>query len=94
MRAAEDIIRTVQLTEKGTLLTEQANQYLFEVDRTATKPEIARAVTQLFKVHVTQVRTLNQRGKLKRERTAHFGRTARRKRAIVTLRAGDKIDLT
>ncbi len=93
MKPAESIIRRMLVTEKGTRLRE-GRQYVFEVAPEANKIEIRRAVEQLFKVHVTAVNTMWRRGKLKRGRTLHAGRTAARKRAIVTLREGESIELT
>ena len=92
-----DAYRTVDrvvLTEKGTRLAEANNTYQFKVDVRATKADVRRAVEQLFGVTVTKVNTLNRRGKKKRERTRHFGTTARWKKALVTLKPGDAIDLT
>ena len=63
-------------------------------DRRATKPEIRQAVQELFKVKVTRVNTLNVRGKARRKRTAQAGTTSAWKKAIVTLKDGDKIVLT
>ena len=93
MKDPRSIIKKVQLTEKGSRMTEQENKYLFKVDRTANKMEIAHAVEELFKVSVTGVNTMNYAGKLKRERTRQFGRRANWKRAVVTLKEGEKIDL-
>lgn len=86
------IIKKLLVTEKGTRLKE-ANQYLFEVDRDANKIEIKDAVEKQFKVKVAGVRTMTRKGKAKRLRTAAYGRTADRKRAVVTLEAGQSIDL-
>ena len=94
MKEARNIIRGMLLTEKGTHLSEKDNQYLFRVDPTANKIDIKRAVEEAFGVHVTKVNTMNRSGKKKRERTMQFGRTAGWKRAVVTLRQGDSIDLT
>ena len=94
MKEARDIIHGLLITEKGTHLTERGNQYLFKVDRYANKIDIKRAVEEAFQVHVTGVNTMNRGGKKKRERTMQFGRTAGWKRAVVTLRQGDSIDLT
>lgn len=88
------IIKTVKLTEKATRLSEKHNQYIMVVDRKATKPQIRQAVEALFKVKVTAVRTLNVRGKVRRRLTSHPGRTSDWKKAIVTLKEGDKIVLT
>jgi large subunit ribosomal protein L23 len=84
---ARDIIRKLQVTEKGTVLQEK-NQYLFEVDRRANKIQIKRAVEELFGVKVARVNTMLYEGKLKRERTQHFGRRSDWKRAVVKLREG------
>jgi large subunit ribosomal protein L23 len=94
MKEATDIVQQLLLTEKGTRLTENDNQYLFRVDESANKLQIKSAVEQLFKVKVTGVRTQRRRGKKKRERTWRYGKTASWKRAVVTLKEGDSIDLT
>jgi large subunit ribosomal protein L23 len=82
------------LTEKGTRLTESANQYLFNVHPDANKIEIKRAVEEMFKVGVVRVNTFNRIGKLKRDRKFSYGRRSSVKRAVVTLKAGDKIEVT
>ncbi len=89
-----DIIKTVRLTEKGTRQAEKFNQYTVVADRRATKPQIRAAVQELFKVKVVKVNTLNVRGKFRRQRTAQAGQTADWKKAIITLKVGDKISLT
>jgi large subunit ribosomal protein L23 len=89
-----DIIKTVRLTEKGTHQGENYNQYTIVADRHATKPQIRAAVQELFKVKVISVNTLNVRGKARRQRTAQAGRSLNWKKAIVTLKEGDKIVLT
>ena len=91
---AFEIIKTVRLTEKGTKQSEKFNQYTVVADRLATKPEIRQAVQELFKVKVVKVNTLNVRGKARRQRTAQAGKTSNWKKAIVTLKEGDKIVLT
>lgn len=93
MKPPELIIRRMLVTEKGTRLRE-GRQYVFEVAPEANKIEIRRAVEKLFKVHVTAVNTMWRGGKLKRGRTLHAGWTPSRKRAIVTLREGEKIEMT
>lgn len=70
------------------------NQYTVVADRLATKPQIKQAVQELFKVKVVAVNTLNVRGKLRRQRTTQAGKAADWKKAIVTLKQGDKIILT
>ena len=89
-----EIIKTVRLTEKGTRQGEKYNQYTIVADRLATKPQIKQAVQELFKVKVTRVNTLNVRGKARRQWTAQAGRDENWKKAIVTLKDGDKIILT
>jgi large subunit ribosomal protein L23 len=70
----------------------EAGKYTFEVARDATKPEIREAVERLFGVRVVKVNTLNVPGKTKR-RGRYTYRTPERKKAVVTLAPGQKIDL-
>jgi large subunit ribosomal protein L23 len=91
---AFEIIKTVRLTEKGTRQAEKYNQYTIVADRLANKTEIRNAVQELFKVKVVKVNTLNVRGKSRRQRTAQAGKAPNWKKAIVTLKDGDKIVLT
>jgi len=93
MRDVFDIIDTAHLTEKATLLSETHNKYVFRVHPLANKLQIKQAVETLFKKSVVSVNTANYAGKLKRQRTVHYGRTANWKKAIVTLKEGDKIAL-
>ena len=88
------IIKTVRLTEKGTRQGESYNQYTVVADPRANKTQIRQAVQELFKVKVLRVNTLNVRGKPRRQRTAQAGVTSSWKKAIVTLKEGDKISLT
>ncbi|MFP4435944.1 MAG: 50S ribosomal protein L23 [Chloroflexaceae bacterium] len=84
------IIRPL-ITEKNTNWM-MFNKYSFEVDRNATKPQIKRAIENIFSVTVTKVHTMNVRGK-RRRRGREFGYTRDWKKAIVTLVEGDRIDL-
>ena len=93
MKEARFIIKRLLVTEKGTRLTEKLNQHLFVVATDANKVEIKRAVEKIFNVTVTKVNTMNRSGKKKRQRTMSYGRTAAWKRAVVTLKTGDKIEL-
>ncbi|MFV1995616.1 MAG: 50S ribosomal protein L23 [Verrucomicrobiales bacterium] len=93
MKDIFQVIKTIQLSEKSTLLGELNNEYVFKVDRRANKLEIKDAVERLFGKKVERVRTCNYHGKKKRERRADFGRTAQWKKAIVRLKDGEKIDL-
>ena len=88
-----DLIQTVRLTEKATLLSEKLNKYVFQVSPRANKIQIKTAVEALMKKKVLSVNTANYAGKKKRERTASFGRKNHWKKAIVTLKKGDKIEL-
>ena len=94
MNEPYDIIQNVHLTEKSSILSETGNQYVFRVLPTANKVQIRQAVQELFKVKVTKVNTLNVRGKFRRQRTTQAGQTSDWKKAIVTLKEGDKIVLT
>jgi len=85
------VVRRPIITEKGTLQKEESNKVTFEVHPDANKLEIREAVERIFKVHVISVRTLNQRGKLKRV-GRHLGRRPNWKKAIVTIRPEDQIE--
>jgi large subunit ribosomal protein L23 len=89
-----DIVKTVRLTEKGTRQGEKLNQYTVVADRRANKLQIRQAVQELFKVKVIKVNTLNVRGKARRKRTIQAGKAPDWKKAIVTLKDGDKIIVT
>jgi len=89
-----DIIKTVRVTEKGTRQSDKLNQYTVVADRRANKIEIRKAVQDLFKVKVVQVNTMSVRGKPRRQRQPSEGKTQDWKKAIVTLKKGDKIVLT
>jgi large subunit ribosomal protein L23 len=89
-----EIVKTVRITEKGTRQGEKLNQYTIVADRRATKIQIRQAVQDLFKVKVVKVNTLNVRGKVRRQRTSQAGKAMDWKKAIVTLKEGDKISLT
>jgi len=93
MKNSADVIKKVLLTEKGTRLSEEQNQYIFRVAKEANKMEIKEAVEALFSVRVMAVNTMRRKGKKKRQRTANFGTTASWKRAVVTLHEEDVITL-
>jgi large subunit ribosomal protein L23 len=80
------------LTEKGTLLKETNNKVLFRVTRSANKIEIKKAVEEIFKVKVEGVATINCRGKKKRM-GRHEGIRPDWKKAIVTLKEGEKLEI-
>lgn len=91
---AFQIIKTARLTEKGSIQTEKNNQYTLVCDRRANKIQIREAIEELFKVTVKDVHTMNVRGKFRRQRTHQAGQAPDWKKAVVTLKEGDKIVLT
>jgi len=93
MHLSTQIIRNVRLTEKAALLSEGLNKYVFEVAPHANKIEIRKAIEELFGKKVVAVDTAHCLGKQRRKRTAHAGRTANWKKAIVTLAAGERLEL-
>ncbi len=84
------IIRPI-VSEKTYAMIEE-NRYTFEVAKTASKPQIAQAITEIFGVTVTNVNTMNVTGKPRRVRFAK-GKTRDWKKAVVSLKQGDSIDL-
>ena len=91
MKEAQKIIRRPWITEKSTRQKEEGGQYVFEVHRDANKIEIQSAIERAFKVKVLQVRTSNVMGKMKRL-GKRYGKRPDWKKAIITLREGDRID--
>ncbi|HEX8511768.1 MAG TPA: 50S ribosomal protein L23 [Allosphingosinicella sp.] len=87
-----DVVLAPVITEKSTMLSEH-NAVVFKVANDATKPQIKAAVEALFKVDVTGVNTLNQKGKTKRWKGRPYTRSDVKK-AIVTLAEGQSIDVT
>jgi large subunit ribosomal protein L23 len=92
MKDPRSIIRRAMITEKGSRMRDKQNRYTFQVSTEANKIEIKDAIQSIFKVQVLDVHTINVEGKLKR-----LGRTAGRrsswKKAIVTLKEGQTIEL-
>lgn len=88
---ARDIIKKPVVSEKSYDLLAD-NKYTFYVNPAANKIEIKKAIEEIFKVTVLKVNTLNVKGKEKRMGRA-VGRTNDRKKAIVTLKEGDKIEV-
>lgn len=87
-----DVITAPVITEKSTMVSEQ-NQVVFNVAKSATKPEIKAAVEALFGVKVKAVNTMVRKGKVKRFRGT-IGRQNDVKKAIVTLVDGESVDVT
>jgi large subunit ribosomal protein L23 len=92
MRSPYEIIKKPLVSEKNQVLKELSNQVVFEVASDANKIEIRRAVEDLFKVRVEKVRTLIVRGKDRRV-GRRMGRQSNWKKAVVTLRQGENIEL-
>lgn len=90
---SEHVLKTVRLTEKANKLSSELGQYTFEVDAAATKHSVAGAVERAFKVTVRRVNLMNYAGKNKKSRQGKPSVTSDYKKAIVTLKAGDKIEL-
>ncbi len=88
MKAIQDIIIRPLITEESMAMT-QEKKYAFEVMKNATKPEIAKAVEEMFKVDVLSVNTMNMKRKPKRL-GVHAGYTKAWKKAIVTLKPDSK----
>ncbi|KFO67684.1 50S ribosomal protein L23 [Smithella sp. SCADC] len=86
------VIKKIVITEKSTTAREESNKYFFEVDRKANKVEISKAVEKLFKVKVADVRVINVLGKKKRMGRI-VGQKSSWKKAIVTLAAGNRIEI-
>jgi large subunit ribosomal protein L23 len=93
MHLPSQIIRNLRFTEKSTLLTDNLNKYVFEVAPHANKIEIRKAIEELFGKKVVSVNTSHHRGKERRKRTAAAGCTAAWKKAVVTLAAGEKLEV-
>jgi large subunit ribosomal protein L23 len=86
-----EVLRRPVVSEKNTILLEH-NKYTFEVAPEANKPQIKDAVEKAFKVQVTSVNVIHVPGKMRRAGRQR-GMTPSWKKAVVTLREGDKIDL-
>lgn len=95
MISPDRIIKEYRVTEKATDLSSNHNQYTFEVARTATRSQVATAIEKAFDVKVARVNTMNHSGKTRRARNGRgkSGRTAAIKKAIVTLKQGEAINL-
>ena len=93
MKEPLTVVKTIRVTEKGTTQSEKLNQYQVVVDKHANKVDVKHAVEKLFKVKVLRVNTMHVRGKARRKRTRQYGLTPSWKKAIVTLKQGDKIEI-
>jgi large subunit ribosomal protein L23 len=86
-----EVIKRPLVTEKTTLQKEVDNQITFEVDRRANRVEIRKAVEKIFDVHVSEVRTMQVKGKVK-QRGRIVGKRKDWKKAIVKLMPGERIE--
>lgn len=89
------VIKEFRVTEKVATQSANYNQYVFEVEPSATKAAIAGAVESAFKVKVTRVNVINHKGKVKasRARGGKAGVKGAHKKAVITLKDGDKIEM-
>jgi large subunit ribosomal protein L23 len=91
MKNIYTIIKKPLFTEKGSSLKEAENKVLVEVPKDANKIEIKKAVEEIFKVKVEKISTISVRGKMKRYGKS-MGKRPDRKKAIITLKKGEKLD--
>lgn len=93
--AARQIVLGPILSEESQIQTAKANQYTFKVVPDANKHQIKAAIEAIYPVKVARVNTMNYEGKIKRQfASRHTGQRRDWKKAIVTLKPGDKIVLT
>ena len=92
MKLAYDIIRQPLVTEKVTKSIEKNQSYVFEVDKFATKPQIKKAIEEIFNVKVARVRTMLMKGKPKKHRM-FISHQVDWKKAIIVLKEGGRIDV-
>jgi large subunit ribosomal protein L23 len=93
MVSPDKILKVLRLTEKSNRASSELNQYTFEVFPNANKFMVKEAVEQVFKVTVTRVNIINVKGKPARTRRGTLGYKSDKKKAIVTLKEGDKIEM-
>jgi large subunit ribosomal protein L23 len=91
MKNLYTIIKKPLFTEKGSSLKESQNKILVEVSRDANKVDIKRSIEEIFKVKVEKVATINIHGKWKRYGRS-IGKRPDRKKAVITLKKGEKLD--
>ncbi len=89
---ATRVNRKPLVTEKSTYMSTEHNRYSFAVDRRATKPQIRKAIEELYNVRVVAVATQTRPGKTRRGKYGYIT-SAPTKRAIVKIHAEDRIEL-
>jgi large subunit ribosomal protein L23 len=95
MKPPYQVLKEFSITEKSNILSSNLGQYTFEVFPQADRISVKHAVEKTFNVTVTRVNILNRKGKRKsdRKRRGKFGQTSSIKRAIVSLKDGDTIEI-
>jgi len=95
MKESVTILDEALLTEKASMLSANLNQYVFSVSKFSSKQNIKDAIQNTFNVSVLKVNTLNVKPKTKRDRMRknRLGKTTATKKAIITLKSGDSIEL-
>jgi len=91
MKSIYEIIKGPWITEKSTDLGEKHNKYVFKVNCNANKIEIRNAIEKIFSVKTEKVNTVKLQGKKKRVRLVE-GKTPDWKKAVITLKEGNKIE--
>ena len=91
MKNIYSVIEKPLFTEKGGSLKEEQNKILVEVSQDANKIDIKKAVEEIFKVKVEKVATITTQGKWKKYGRS-LGKRPDRKKAIITLKKGEKLD--
>jgi len=92
LKTVNNIIKQAIVSEKGTVLKDKENRYVFKVHPDANKIEIKKAVEAAFDVKVLDVKTINMKGKTKR--LGRFeGKRSSWKKAIIRIKEGDTIDI-
>jgi len=92
MKPAKDLVYQAVISEKGTILRDNENRYVFKVHTESNKIEIKRAIESAFGVKVLDVKTINMKGKVKRL-GRYEGKRSAWKKAMVRLKQGDSIDI-
>ena len=95
MKESVTILEEALLTEKASMLSANLNQYVFSVSKFSSKQNIKDAIQNTFNVTVLKVNTLNVKPKTRRDRMRknRLGKTTAIKKAIITLKSGDSIEL-
>lgn len=93
MKNPHSVIHSQIISEKGTDLSAENNQYLFRIAKEANRIEVKNAIEEIFSVKVKSVQVMNRKGKVK-HRGAITGRTSSSKRAVVRLQEGNTINIS